>query len=64
MDQPTNPIWKQNLQFKGLDLHKYDKLFLEVWDYDSPTKSDIIGIGEVSLKSFKIGNNQKMRIKN
>ena len=50
-DTPTKPIWEETFILVRTDKFK---MKVSVWDYDSPTKSDLIGEGECDLKTLKI----------
>ena len=59
MDTPTKPIWEEI--FKLFKSDKY-KLKVSVWDYDSFTKSDLIGDGEFDLKPLKFEQKKNISV--
>lgn len=56
---PTKPIWEET--FTLIKTEKL-KMKVSVWDWDSPTKSDFIGEGELDLKPFKFEQKQNSSV--
>lgn len=50
MDVATNPFFNETFMFDIVDV---TELEVELYDYDDPTKSDLIGTGLCSLKGLK-----------
>lgn len=57
---PTKPIWEET--FTLIKLEKLTKLKVSIWDWDSPTKSDLIGEGEYDLKPLKLEEKKNISI--
>lgn len=57
---PTKPIWNETFILNRIE--KTTKLKVQIWDWDSPTKSDIIGEGEYDLKPIKLNEKKSLSV--
>lgn len=51
----TRPLWNEQFRFKKVKMD--DELIIEIYDYESPIKNELVGIGNYNLKSLKFKKN-------
>lgn len=51
----TSPSWNEQFRFKKVKMN--DELIIEIYDYETPIKNELVGIGHYNLKPLKFKKN-------